>query len=284
MDLHNLVKFSLSHDDRLADTERLLGIAGKALEAKERHFESRLRLIIAATRGRYSDAKRLLNDEPEPRRSAIRAEAAALSFVPSNPADVLGAAELVRKVPREPRDERMRIYLLGRLLARAGDARGAEAQAAALERTTDEEGTSTGRDLALAVRAHLAAATNRPADALRLLEQADVQIPYGGDRETWWPSGVPERMLRAQVLRDLGRYAEALRWASTREPSEFDEPLYLAPWLLLQGELQEHLESRREASVAYTRAVQVWKDCDAELRPRIDDAERRLEALRFAVR
>jgi tetratricopeptide (TPR) repeat protein len=91
-------------------------------------------------------------------------------------------------------------------------------------------------------------------------------------------------MLRAQVLRDLGRYAEALRWASTRDPLDLDEAIYLAPWLLLQGELQERLDARHEASIAYARAVDIWKDCDPELRPRVEEARQRLEALRFAVR
>jgi adenylate cyclase len=279
------VKYSLSHRDGFADAQRLLETAGKTLDAKEPNLHGRLLVIVAAARGRYLDAKRLLETEAEPLRTATWAERSALMFVPAKSADLLAAADVVRRLPREPRQERKRLYMLGRLLARAGDARGAEAQAAALEQTTDDEGTSTGRDLALSVRAHLAAATNHPAESLRLLEQMDVQIPYGGgDKDHWWPSGVPERMLRAQLLRDLGRYAEALRWATTREPGELDEAVYLAPRLLLEGEIQEHLDARHEASTAYARAVQLWKDCDPELRPRVVDAQRRLEALRFAAR
>jgi tetratricopeptide (TPR) repeat protein len=284
-DVFQIFKLSLAHADGFNDAERVVESGGKALDARDPNQQRKLRILVAAARGRYADAKRFLDEQPEPERSAIWAERTALLFMPVKSADLLAAADVVRRLPREPRQDRMRHYVLGRILARAGDARGAEAEAAALEQTTDDEGTSTGHDLALAVRAHLAAATNHPAEALGLLERMDVQIPYGGaGKDAWWPSGVPERMLRAQVLRDLGRYPEALRWATTREPGELDETVYLAPWLLLEGEIQEHLDARHEAGAAYTRAVQIWKDCDPELRPRVVDAQRRLEALKFAAR
>ena len=92
-----------------------------------------------------------------------------------------------------------------------------------------------------------------------------------------------ERMLRARVLRDLGRYPEALRWASTMDATLADQFLWLAPALLLQAELHERLGAREEASSAYARAIELWKGCDPELQPRVEEARRKLEALRVAA-
>ncbi|HMC35770.1 MAG TPA: hypothetical protein VKH65_15230, partial [Myxococcales bacterium] len=217
---------------------------------------------------------------PEPRRTATRASALTLPFLPATRAEVFSAAEAVRQAGPRTGEERIQLYQIGLLLARATDAAGVEAQAAALERTTDEDGTSTGTDLALAVRAHLAAWEGRPADALRLLEKMDLQAPYGAKG---WQSGLPERMLRARVLRDLGRYAEALRWASTVDATLGEQIIWFAPALLLQGELQELLGAREEAAAAYARVIELWKECDPELRPQLVKARQKLEAVRVAT-
>ena len=193
---------------------------------------------------------------------------------------MLSAAEAYQRAGPSQGEERSYLYQLGLLHARATDAAGVEAQAAALERTTDDDGTSTGADLALAIRAHLAAWAGRPAEALRLLEKMDLQVPYSAKG---WPSGLNERMLRARVLRDLGRYPEALRWASTMDATLADQFLWLAPALLLQAELHERLGAREEASSAYARAIELWKGCDPELQPRVEEARRKLEALRVAA-
>jgi tetratricopeptide (TPR) repeat protein len=275
-DLKFLLAWSLSHDDRFAEGERVFGIAGKVMSPEDRRT---FPMVLAVARGRLSEARALVEQEPEPRRSVLRAEAFALPFVAAPPAHLRQVAGDLGRVRRQPEDQRYQLYSMGRLLARAKDAAGAEAQAAGLERTTDDDGTSTGRDLALSVRAHYAAATDRPGDAIRLLEQADVQIPYS-DTNGWSPSGLPERLLRASMLRDVGRDAEALAWASTRDAHNRDQMMYLAPALLLEGELHERLGARQAAAAAYARAIELWKDCDPELRPRVEEARRKLEALR----
>jgi eukaryotic-like serine/threonine-protein kinase len=45
------------------------------------------------------------------------------------------------------------------------------------------------------------------------------------------------------------------------------------------GELYEARGNRAKAAQYYTRLVQLWKDCDPELRPEVARAQRRLKAL-----
>jgi hypothetical protein len=54
---------------------------------------------------------------------------------------------------------------------------------------------------------------------------------------------------------------------------------YLAPSHLRRAELYDALGRRVEAAGHYQRFVALWRDCDAELRPARERAERRLAEL-----
>lgn len=103
-----------------------------------------------------------------------------------------------------------------------------------------------------------------------------------GFQYTWFSpfySHVSARYLRAELLNALGRYEEALPWYGNILLSIYDHT-YLAPSYLRQGEIYEKLGNQEEAIEHYTRFVELWKDCDPELRPLVDDAKARIERLK----
>ena len=88
-----------------------------------------------------------------------------------------------------------------------------------------------------------------------------------------------ERFLRAELLREAGREAEALRWYETfPDPSGYDL-IYAAPAHLARARVHERRGERAAAADQYRRFAALWADCDPELRPLVDDARRRLAAL-----
>jgi tetratricopeptide (TPR) repeat protein len=80
-------------------------------------------------------------------------------------------------------------------------------------------------------------------------------------------------------LRDLGRDDEALRWYATQGQSTIPDLIYLAPAHLRQAEIHERRGDRAEAIADYRRFVELWSECDPELRPLVDDARRHLARL-----
>lgn len=52
-----------------------------------------------------------------------------------------------------------------------------------------------------------------------------------------------------------------------------------APASSLRGQLYERRGEREQAIRAYSRAVELWRDCDPELAPQREVAERALERL-----
>ena len=51
------------------------------------------------------------------------------------------------------------------------------------------------------------------------------------------------------------------------------------PGSLLRGQLYERRGDREQAILAYSRVVELWRDCEPDLVPRREVAERALERL-----
>jgi tetratricopeptide (TPR) repeat protein len=180
----------------------------------------------------------------------------------------------------------LRLYLLGVLAALEGDAaaldRAAELDAAV---TGDPDVEALARDLALGVRARLAAVRGDRAAALGFLERARME-----SRCTYIVMQSPfytytaERWLRAELLRQLERYEEALRWYDSIVQSSLYELIYLAPSHLERARIRERLGNRLHAASHYRRLIAVWKECDPELRPVVDEAAARLQRMGSGAR
>jgi tetratricopeptide (TPR) repeat protein len=133
--------------------------------------------------------------------------------------------------------------------------------------------------LADGVRAHVAWLGGRPADGLAVIDSAWQEVdrkpevfPYLLD------SGHP-RFLRAELLRMEGRHREALAWYGA-VTEHFDKSIvYAAPVHLRTAEILDRLGRPAEAAAHYRRFVELWRECDPVLRPRVERARRRLQQL-----
>jgi tetratricopeptide (TPR) repeat protein len=73
---------------------------------------------------------------------------------------------------------------------------------------------------------------------------------------------------------------DPLPWYASLEESMLYDRAYLAPSHLRRAEIYENLGDREKAVFHYSRFLELWKDCDDELRPQANEPEKRLERLR----
>jgi len=134
------------------------------------------------------------------------------------------------------------------------------------------------RELGRTIRADVAGAAGRTAEALALLDGAKGEVPFELIRLPYF-SEEHARYLRSLLLHRAGRDAEALRLAEvafTGTPSELH---YRAPTHLLRGEIQQRLRNRAAAAEEYSRFVALWRACDPALRPMVEGARAELAAM-----
>lgn len=168
-------------------------------------------------------------------------------------------------------------WLLAMLSARAGDLAEAERGAAALERTAvPPHAGSLARDLARTARAEALRMQARPADALRLLEEIEAQLPinYLEAASPFYALGYT-RFLRAELLYELRRDVEALAWFRTLPEGSVYNLVYLGPAILRMGQIHERRGELRQAAEQYARLLVLWQEADPELRPLSELARRR---------
>jgi hypothetical protein len=173
----------------------------------------------------------------------------------------------------------LRLYLLGLLSSRLGDQPQALRLAAELEKSDHPtEVRALVGDLARTLRAEIELRRGRPADALKTLEPVKGEVPAELVTNPFFAEE-GARYLRAELLYQLGRDQEALRWYSNGFQGTPNELAYQAPSHLRQAELYERLGDRRQAVDHYARFIQLWKSCDPELRPSVERAKARLASL-----
>ena len=131
------------------------------------------------------------------------------------------------------------------------------------------------RGAALTLRAQVAHAAGERERALALLDAAPVQATL----HSVLPSRAYERFLRAELLHELGRDDEALRWYATQGQSFVPDMIYLAPAELRQAEIREHHGDLVGARAHYRRFIELWGACDPELEPLVTKARERLRSL-----
>jgi DNA-binding SARP family transcriptional activator/TolB-like protein len=291
---------ALTHD--LAAVERVtvarLGADRPPME------QARTQLFLAQVqlaRGRYRDAMRgieMASALPLSRRLEYRAMMASLPFMPIPMEELLDVRDRIAAYPdleleaaggpvagrgiefphllwpgmHRPR----RLYLLGALHARLDDTAAADAVADSLAH--DDAGGPLALHYGRLTRARAAASRGLPHAGLRAL--GPPGSPHPRTFETLIDHARPyERWLRAELLRETGQVAEALRWYGT-----FPDPLgrdlaYVAPSHLRRAEIHEAAGNADQAADHYRRFIGLWSDADPELQPEVQRARARLAGL-----
>jgi tetratricopeptide (TPR) repeat protein len=249
----------------------------EAASGRLRAADVELREAAALDRTRGLEHRGLLEslsfyDVPRSQRVATRSALASLTGDVSNSGVVFADDRALHS--------RFRQYLLGLLSANVGELDQARRMADELETGVgDREKFSIM--LGRGVRAHVFALEGRGDEALRELTKphtTPVPVELMGI-VPFFAQGT-ERFLRAELMRQLGRDEEALGWyESFGQHTAFDR-VFLAPAHRRIGELLEHQGKRVDAARHYEMFISLWKDCDPELRPQVDDVRARLARLR----
>lgn len=173
----------------------------------------------------------------------------------------------------------LRVYALALLASRLGQPDAALRMAGQLESApVAQANQEVMRSLAAAVRADVALAARRPADAVRALEGIRGLVPLDLTGSSPFSEDYT-RFLRGQALLALGDDDEALRWLGYGFDATEDEMTFRAQAALLLGDIYERKGERQKAIDAYARFVRLWASCDQRLRPAVDDARARLARL-----
>jgi tetratricopeptide (TPR) repeat protein len=134
------------------------------------------------------------------------------------------------------------------------------------------------RALAVSLSARGALLADRPGEALHLLEgvRVDAQQDPAGPLAI---IDAGDRFLRAELLHQLGRDAEAVGWYESMAERATHELPWLAPAQLRLGELATRRGDRARALRHYRRFLALWERCDPPLRPIVEDVRTRVADL-----
>jgi hypothetical protein len=168
----------------------------------------------------------------------------------------------------------LREYLAGLLAVRAGDLSQAHA---ALSRLRTLAGTPKGQaqaSLERGLAATLARAEAGPLEALAVLGRPVIEMWFQVTVASPFLSLAHERFLRAELLHELGRDAEALGWyGSIAERSPY-ELVYAGPSHRRRAEIFSSQGDQEAAEAEHWQAQTRWAKADAGLDPNFRDIDR----------
>lgn len=213
-------------------------------------------------------------------------------FLPASPAELSRIRADLSRLPDAPTDNSMamswihtqgmlrpltRLYLIGMASARAGDERTRLAALASLAAAPDPTSTTAmGTGFALSIRAEHERMLHHPAAALAYLERGTRQTPFTPAWTSGFVSQAYERFVRAELLHELGRDDEALRWYATFGENSPYDLVYLAPSLYRQAQIYDARGEKALAASHYARFLALWSDSDPEFAPMTTNATTRL--------
>ena len=145
------------------------------------------------------------------------------------------------------------------------------------QRSAAQPDDSLGYSLARTLEGLLAWKRGEPERALDALDAARLHFPDWTFHRGYYDEPLV-RYLRAEILFESGRYEEALPWYASLDDGGTPEEarngvFYLGPSYLRRAQIYEELEEVDEAIDFYTRFVNLWQDCDLELRPQVESAQ-----------
>jgi tetratricopeptide (TPR) repeat protein len=130
--------------------------------------------------------------------------------------------------------------------------------------------------LGAGVRVEVARARGRAYEALAILDSVGFWTPehFRIANNSPFYSREYDLFTRAELLHALGRHGEALQVYRGIADQLFHSG---APAHLHMAQIYEQQGERRKAAAHYARFVELWKDCDPNLRPLVEQARRRVQ-------
>jgi tetratricopeptide (TPR) repeat protein len=175
----------------------------------------------------------------------------------------------------------LKVYLLGLLSSRLGEHGKAQGYAKKLEKLGGRcEAIALTGDLVQSLHAQVAWRKGHPEKALEAIKQRRMEAPYEVLVESPFISQALERYVNAELLTVLERYEEALPWYGSFAQHSIYDLIYLAPAHLRRAQIYERLEQQDKVVEHYTRFIELWQDCDPELKPKVVNAKDRLAQIR----
>jgi DNA-binding SARP family transcriptional activator/TolB-like protein len=170
-----------------------------------------------------------------------------------------------------------RMFLLGLLAARDGDVATASRNAGAISSAAVPEPLMRLRAQSAAVlRAQLELVAGRPGPAGDWLGRTIAQVGANADV---FPIGVLARFTHATLLTVTGHRADAVPWFQAIDGNDLESVTFIGPALQATAAIQRERGDRSGELASLRELVALWKDCDAELRPQLEAARRRLVEL-----
>jgi tetratricopeptide (TPR) repeat protein len=262
-----------------------------------RAYGYNLRAQVQLARGRWSDAKHDLTAMAtiEPAAAIEYGALLALSPAASTTSDDLRrlrtALATWDAAPTPPSASpvfgihngfhpQLRLYLLGLVSVRLGDAAAALAYADSLAAMpADSIKSLLGENLAHAVRARVIARRGDVNAALAELGQPWIDPRTHRSHYSSILAQVGDRYFRAELLQKAGRLAEALDAYSAVSDYSLDGLMYLPLSSLRRGDIYLQMRDRPQAIAHYQRFIDLWKDCDPRLVPLREAAVRKVASL-----
>jgi tetratricopeptide (TPR) repeat protein len=283
-----LIRVATQRDD-VAGVHRIASLlASKDVPCPGRGIGQRMLAQSALSRGRPDSAWSFLRAEPCDTAAALelRAIYATLPFLRSDAprlADRRAELQAFRRSAHGPTggettpgvDEVARQYASGLASLQLGDTAAVRQAAVELARGKDDAAAPLSRSL----RARLLLAQGSKVQALAMLESAR----WEGAR-TYSIAEANDRFLRAQLLQELGRDAEALEWYRTMAQRASHEAVYRAPAEFAQAQIEERRGNQVPAFAHYRRFREMWPHPAPEVAWMAVEADRRIAALASAHR
>ena len=175
----------------------------------------------------------------------------------------------------------LRLYLLGLVSVRLNDQSMALAYADSIAAMpADTIKTLLGQNLAHAIRARVLAQRGDVNGALSELGQPWIDPRTHRSHYSSILAQVTDRYFRAELLQKAGRLAEAIDAYSAVSDYSLDGLMYLPLSSLRRGDIYLQMGNRPEAIRNYQRFIDLYKDCDNQLKPLRDAVVRKAAQLR----